>query len=227
MNEKAKALILVVEDDRRLSHANCYALESEGYDAIAAYTLAEARAALKCNSPDIILLDVKLPDGSGFDLCREIREATGAYIIFLTSVRESSGELEGLVAGGDDYLKKPYGVELLFERIKKGLRHNRKAQQMIKRGSLTLDIVASQAYMDDNDLVLTQKEFALLLTLIQYEGQNMNAADLYERVWKSPMNDDNQAVKIAISRLRSKIEDSGFTVSFDKRKNGYSFSIKS
>jgi DNA-binding response OmpR family regulator len=226
MFENRKALILIVEDDKRLSHANCYALESEGYEVRAAFTLAEARGLLNDISPDVILLDVKLPDGSGFDLCREIRETTGAYIIFLTSVRESSGELEGLVAGGDDYLKKPYGIELLYERIKKGLRHERKTPQLIKRGSLTLDILVSRAYMDGKDLVLTQKEFLLLYTLAQNEGQNMSAEELYDKVWKSPLNDDNQAVKIAISRLRNKIEGSGFTVSFDKRKNGYSFGVK-
>jgi DNA-binding response OmpR family regulator len=142
-------------------------------------------------------------------------------------VRESSGELEGLVAGGDDYLRKPYGIELLYERIKKGLRHERKSPQMITRGSLTLDIVASRAYMNDKDLVLTPKEFALFYSLVQNEGQYMGADELYEKVWKSPMNNDNQAVKIAISRLRNKIEGSGFTVSFDKRKNGYFFGVKS
>ena len=94
--------------------------------------------------------------------------------------------------------------------------------EVIKRGSLTVDVLASRAYIDDNDLFLTQKELALLYTLIQNEGQILSAKELYERVWNSPMNGDNKALKITLSRLRGKIEGSGFTVSFDKRQKGYS-----
>ena len=92
----------------------------------------------------------------------------------------------------------------------------------IKRGSLTLDVLTSRAYMDGNDLLLTQKELALLYVLIQNEGRIMSAKELYERVWNSPMNSDNKALKITLSRLRGKIEGSGFKVSFDKQGKGYS-----
>jgi DNA-binding response OmpR family regulator len=219
----SKTLILIVEDDKRLSHINRHALESEGYEVQAVFTLEKARTLLKSITPDVILLDVKLPDGTGFDLCREIRGETDAYIIFLTSVQESSGEMEGLVVGGDDYLRKPYDIDLLFERVKKGLRHERKASQFIRRGSLTLDIIALRADMNGRDLLLAGKEFSVLLLLIENEGQTMSAEYLYEKVWKQPMNKDSQSVRSVVLRLRKKLEDSGFTVNYDKSNNSYCF----
>ena len=222
MNDNGRPLVMIVEDDKRLSHINCYALESEGYEVRVAYTLAEARGALKDISPDVILLDVKLPDGSGFDLCREIREDIGAYIIFLTSVRESSGELEGLVAGGDDYLRKPYGIELLCARVKKGLRQEWKAPQIIRHGLLTLDVIASQAYIGGEDLALTKKEFALLSLFVQNESRAISAETLYEKIWGQPMGSDANAIRKQVSRLRKKLAGTGLTVSTE-RGEGYCF----
>ncbi|WP_461248896.1 response regulator transcription factor, partial [Treponema sp. R6D11] len=125
---------------------NRRALESEGYEVTTASTLKEARFLIEDGDPDVIILDIKMPDGSGIDFCREIRERSAASIIFLTSVTESSGELEGLVAGGDDYLRKPYGIELLRSRVKKALQHERKVPHSIMRGPFTLHIVAAQAF---------------------------------------------------------------------------------
>lgn len=118
MNETSKPLVLIVEDDKSLNLINRRALESEGYAVQSAYALAEARETLSRLDPDVILLDIKLPDGSGIDLCREIREKTGAQIIFLTSVTEAGFELEAFRAGGNDYIRKPYGIDLLRERVK-------------------------------------------------------------------------------------------------------------
>lgn len=227
MNENQKPLILVVEDGKRLNLVNRYALESEGYAVQSAFTLAEAHSILKNVSPDVILLDVKLPDGSGFDLCREIRETTTAHIIFLTSVMESSGEMEGLIAGGDDYLRKPYRIELLRERVKSVLRRrdmesNKASPQTITKGSLTLDIVASQVFVNGVDLLLQPKEFALLLFLVQNEGKTMSAEYIYEKVWRQSMAGDKNAVQSAIYRLRKKIEHTGYDISMTRRK-GYTF----
>jgi two-component system alkaline phosphatase synthesis response regulator PhoP len=212
VNEDAKPRILIVEDDRRLSLINSRALESEGYEVKAVFTLNEARFMLEETAPDVILLDVKLPDGSGFDLCREIRERTAAHIIFLTSVTETEGELEGLVAGGDDYLRKPYGIALLRERVRKALQKERKAPQFITRGSLTLYIVAAQAFVGGEDLRLTRREFAALLLLAQNEGKMLSAEYIYEKAWGQPMAGDKNAVQMVLSRLRNKIESAGYTI---------------
>ena len=221
MSDTSNALVLIVEDDKRLSHVNCHALKSEGYEVKAAYTLAGARFLLESISPDVILLDVKLPDGSGFDLCREIRENTNAYIIFLTSVTGSSGELEGLTSGGDDYLRKPYGIELLCERVKKGLRHAKPAQQ-IQKGSLMIDMVSGQVFLNGNDLPLSPKEFKLLSLFAQSEGEIIDMEYLYEKAWGQPLVGSTGALTTMIYRLRKKIEGSGYDI-VAQRGEGYCF----
>ena len=209
-----KFKVLIVEDDKNLSSINRRALESEGYEVHAAHTAAEARGLLKDAAFDVILLDVKLPDGTGFELCREIRPETAAHIIFLTSVRESEGEMEGLDAGGNDYLRKPYKIELLRKRVSNAVKNRPAAieQKTVKRGSLMLDIMANQAFIDGNDLLLSQKEFAVLLFLIKNEGQTKSAEIIYENAWGQPMGNDKNAVQVAVSRLRKKIEPAGYSI---------------
>ena len=224
METKTKPLILVVEDDERLNKINSYALKSEGYEVISVSTLEMARSVLSNASPDIILLDVKLPDGNSFDFCREIRPSTTAHIVFLTAVTESAGELEGLVAGGDDYLKKPYGIELLYERIKKGLNQKQIASQRIIRGSLTLDIVSSRAFIGNEDLLLSKNEFTLLHLLIRNEGKTIPTDHIYEKIWNQTVTDNDSSVKNTVYRLRKKLgEDYNYTISYDTEANGYIF----
>jgi DNA-binding response OmpR family regulator len=228
MNEK-KALILIVEDDERLNNIHKYLLESEGYDVITAHALEEARILLVNNSPDLILLDVMLPDGRGFDFCREIRPTTSAHIIFLTAVTDPNSEMEGLEAGGDDYLRKPYGIELLCKRVEIGLRQKQKSKSdvrnLITRGSLTLEPASERAFIDGKDLSFSHKEFMLLLYLIENEGQVIAIEELYANIWKKESaGDDKNAIQVVVSRVRKKIERSGYGI-FLKRGKGYSFEV--
>jgi len=222
MDGNVRPLILIVEDDKRLSLINCRALEAEGYEIKTAFTLKEARFLIEDGDPDVILLDVMLPDGSGLNFCREIRKRTCASIIFLTSIIETESELEGLVAGGDDYLRKPYGIKLLRARVKNALKKERKAPQFITRGPFTLYIVAAQAFVNGEDLLLTQKEFAVLLLLAQNEGKILSAEYIYEKVWGYAALSDKNAIQMTISRLRSKIEKTDYTIATYRRK-GYAF----
>ena len=224
MND-VKPLILIVEDDKHLSRINSYVLESEGYKVIQAFTLDEARSALLFNTPNVILLDVKLPDGSGFDFCREIRETTDAHIIFLTSAVGSLDEMEGLIAGGDEYLRKPYRTELLRERVKKVLsKQEKEKESVIKRGNLTLDYFSGKVFINDVDINLSKKEFSLLLLFMQEIGKVQKADFLYDKIWGQPMNDNPQAIKSAISRLRAKLEESGYTI-INEYGGGYRFDV--
>ena len=228
MSGESKNLILIVEDNKRLSHVNRLALESEDYDVRAAFTIAEARTMLETISPDVILLDVKLPDGSGFDLCREIRPHTAAFIIFLTSVREASGEMEGLDAGGNDYLRKPYGIEMLRRRVKNAVLHkdlsakSQSTAQFITKGSLSIDNIARRAYVNGLDLGLQPMEYGVLFFLMQNEGKTMSAEVIYEKVWGQPLNDNKNALEKRVSRLRKSIEGSGYIIHMQRCK-GYCF----
>jgi DNA-binding response OmpR family regulator len=228
--DNLKTSILVVEDDKTLSLLNCMALKSEGYDVAAAYTLHEARTLLQEITPDIILLDIKLPDGDGVDLCREIRGETDAHIIFLTSDSTAESEMVGLTVGGNDYLRKPYDVALLRQRVKNAVSQKlmqktpreARSDEFIHKGNLTLDVALGKAFIDGQQLQFSQQDYRLLLLLVKNEGQTMSAESLYKTIWKRPMNEDSGAAKQAISRLRAKIEGSGYTITF-KRGEGYMF----
>jgi DNA-binding response OmpR family regulator len=224
MSDGKKISVLIVEDDKRLNYINRHALESEGYKARVAFTLTEARSVLAGFSPDVILLDVKLPDGSGFDFCREIREKTAAHIIFLTSVTGVDGELEGLTAGGNDYLRKPYSIDLLLKRVQNAALIKDKAEppQTIKKGSLMFDLVASRAFMDGVDLLLTPREFSLLLFLAQNEAKAIRAEILYAKAWNAPLIGDKNTLQATVSKLRRKIEPSGYGIT-TLRGQGYAF----
>ena len=216
MNENGDALILIVEGNARLSNINRRALEAEGYKVRATYTLAKARAILKDASPDVILLEVKLPDGSGFDLCREIRRTTSAHIIFLTSAKEAEDEMEGLDSGCNDYLRKPYNIEMLRKRvnntiISRGLLTATKAKN-IECGLLTLDIVSRKAFINNVDILLSQKEFSVLLLFAKNKGNILEIEKIYECCWGQSMANDKNAVKKTVSRLRNKIKKSGCVI---------------
>ena len=212
MNDNGKGLIVIVEDDVQLNKINRRALKSEGYDVLSVYTIAEARDIINNNAPDVILLDVKLPDGSGFDLCREIRPKTAAHIIFLTSIGEADGEMEGLDAGGNDYLRKPYKLELLRKRVNNAIKNKKleaakEQPQTFVTGNLTLDIIAGHAYVEGVDLLLTPTEFALLYLLAQNENKVLSTEDIYEKVWRQSMQGNKGAVQKRLSGLRTKLID--------------------
>jgi DNA-binding response OmpR family regulator len=219
-----EGVILLVEDDRGLNDANRRALELRRYTVHSALTLGEARGRLDEAEPDVILLDVMLPDGDGFAFCQEIREKTQAHILFLTAKTEHEDMVRGLTDGGDDYITKPFHVEELLARVEAAMRRRRIGVpvQTITKGSLTLDVVAAQAFAGGRDLLLSQKEFAILLLLAQNEGKVMSAGAIYEKVWGLPMADDRNAVQTALSKLRKKIKHTGYDISA-VRGQGYMF----
>jgi len=218
-------VILLVEDNVDLNNANRRALELRHYTAHAAFTLAQAREYLKETDPDIILLDVMLPDGDGFAFCNEIRGKTQAHILFLTAKTEHDDMVRGLMTGGDDYITKPFHAEELLTRIGAVMRRRKMdiPLKRITRGRLTLNLVSDQAFVDGEDLLLSQKEFSILCLLAQNEGSVLGAEHIYESVWGQPIGNDKNAVQMAISRLRGKITPAGYGISA-VRGSGYVFS---
>ena len=220
-----KGLVLLVEDNDGLNRSNSRMLTMRGYNVAAALTLAEARLRLAEAQSDIILLDVELPDGNGIDFCEEIRGRTTAHILFLTAKLEHENMVQGLNNGGDDYITKPFHPEELLARIDAAMRRrmiDKKPVHVITKGALTLDIMATQAFIGGEDLALTPKEFSLLLLLVQNEGNILSAEFVYEKAWNQPLNGDKNSIRIAISRLRSKIESAGYIIQ-TLRGQGYVF----
>jgi len=217
-------VVLLVEDDADLNEANRRALELRRYKVRTARTLAEARTQLGREEPDVILLDVMLPDGDGFDFCARIRDRTRAHVLFLTAKTEHADLVRGLATGGDDYIVKPFHIEELLARVDAAMRRRRMGLpvQTLRKGRLVLDILAGRALVDGRDLALTQKEFALLLLFAENENKLMTAEHVYQKVWGSPMAGDRNAVQTSISRLRKKVAPAGYVIEA-RRGRGYVF----
>ena len=217
--------ILLVEDNIELNIANSRALKLRGYTVLTAENLTKASEILRSEEPDIILLDVMLPDGDGIAFCEKIREKTAAHIIFLSAKTKHEDMMCGLKNGGDDYIAKPFHPEELLIRIESAMRRRRMEKapiQTIKKGMLTLDILATQAFINEEDLVLTPKEFSLLLLFVQNEEKLISAENVYEKAWNLPLGADRNSLKVTISRLRQKLEPAGYVIS-SLRGQGYVF----
>lgn len=193
-----------------------------GYEVISALTIAHARSAIQKQMPDLFVLDIMLPDGSGLDFLAELRRHTRAPVLLLTGLTTPKDIVRGLTAGGDDYLAKPYDFGVLLARVEALLRRAEKIPEKLVRGRLCLDVAADVATFDGNDLLLTQKEFLLLQIFVQNEGRFITAEYLYEKVWKQPMTGDSNALRSTLKRLRAKLEGSGYCIALSKGE-GYQF----
>ncbi len=214
--------ILLIEDNEKILQGNERMLRRRGYEVVTALTLADARNAMKGQLPDLLVLDIMLPDGSGLDFMGELRQHSRVPVLLLTGLTTPEDIVRGLNAGGDDYLAKPYDFAVLLARIEALLRRAEHVPEQLTKGRLCLDVTADVATLDGADLLLTPKEFALLLLFTQNEGCFISADYLYEKVWKQPMASDSNALKSALKRLRAKLEGSGYCIVLSKGK-GYQF----
>jgi len=222
MNRKT---ILLVEDDKKVQSFNKRLLAGEGFAVQTAITLADAGAFLARQTPDIIVLDIGMPDGNGVDFLKELRHTSTIPVLMLTGYGESSDVLKGFDSGCDDYLKKPYKFTELLARIKRLLYRVELVPETVTRGRLTLKPAPMIALLDGEDILLTQKEFSLLMLFTQNEGKTMNAEYIYEKVWGREMLGDDRALQQRISSLREKIEESGYVIA-TVRGEGYRFEQK-
>lgn len=214
--------ILLVEDNEQIMRGNERMLTRRGYTVATALTLGEARKAVAARMPALIVLDIMLPDGSGLDFMGEIRRNSKIPILLLTGLTTNEDIVRGLTAGGDDYLAKPYDFGVLLARVEALLRRSEQIPERLTRDRLSLDVAAGVATLDGTDLLLTQKEFALLLIFTQNEGRFISAEYLYEKAWKQSMEGDSNALKSALKRLRAKLEGSGYCIVLSKGE-GYQF----
>lgn len=227
---ETKGFILLVEDNTQLNIANRRALELSGYTVAAVETVTDAWQCLKKLNPDIILLDVMLPDGDGVDLCREIRQLSKAHIIFLTAKTEYEDLSRGLTAGGDDYIRKPFHPLELLDRIEAAMRRQKMGTQqtptLLTRGPLTLDVTATRVYLSGTDMLLSQKEFSLLSLFLQNEGQSLNKEFIYQTVWGQPLADNSRALYTMVSKLKKKLDPCQKTIRIQAvRGDGYKLNV--
>ena len=215
--------ILLVEDDPGITRLNRGLFEGAGYRVKEANSLSQAAWVLNEETPDLIVLDVMLPDGNGVDFCHSLRSESDKPPILFLSVKKQAPEIvEGFRAGGDGYLPKPYDIDVLLANAEALIRRSEQIVPRLIKGGLELDLVSDAAYLYGEDMMLTQKEFALLLLFAQTPGKAMSPEYLYERVWKKPMIDDDCAVKNTVYRLRKKLKPTGMDIVFQRNK-GYIF----
>jgi len=215
--------LLMVEDEPRIQANNKKILEREGYALRQAYTLAEARKIMEEEQPRAIVLDIQLPDGSGLKFLHELREASNTVpVLVLTAMGTKEDVVRGLESGGDDYLSKPYDPLEFLKRVQALLRRASTIPDTLTIGRLKLDIPSDTAYIDGEDMCLSQKEFALLRLFIQRPEKMLGADYIYEKVWGQEMAGDENALRTIVSRLRKKLTDSGYTIAVE-RGEGYVF----
>ena len=216
------ATILLIEDNPHIMTINRKTLGMAGYRVLEAETVSEGRALFEKENPDLIVLDILLPDGDGLSFCEELRGDSKTPILFLTALGQKQEKIAGLRAGGDDYLPKPYDIDELVERIDALLRRAGYVPEVITKGNLTVKIPSNEAFINDKNLQLSPKEFSLLVIFMQNENRLFSDDYLYGKVWGRPMLDDKQAVQTAVSRLRRKIVNAGYDIANIKGK-GYIF----
>lgn len=201
--------ILIVEDDIIIGGGVKLFLESKGFICKCVNTAAEARAAL-AEAYSLVLLDITLPDGNGLELCREIREKSRTPIIFLTANDTEEQMIEGFQQGCDDYIAKPFSVELLYRRIVAVMRRSQSAGtgDVFAYGGLSVDMARMQAMKNGEAIKLSAMEYKLLELLIRNKGQVLTRELILERLWDCNGNYvDENTLRVLIRRLRQKIEN--------------------
>jgi DNA-binding response OmpR family regulator len=164
-----------------------------------------------------------LPDGSGLDFLNELKnQGTNIPVLLLTALSESRDEVIALEEGADDYLAKPYENNVLAARLEALLRCAGRVPETVTKGALKLETFSGQALLNGESLNLTRKEFDIILLLAQNEDSLLSTELIYEKVWGQPLIDDNNAIRTVLSRLRTKIEHSGYVIE-PLRGKGYIF----
>ncbi len=204
-----KPRVLVVEDEEAISEPLGEHLAREGFDPAIAGTIEEARGLLQQAPPDLILLDVMLPDGDGRDLCREIRRTSDVPIIMLTARGEEVDKIVGLELGADDYVVKPFSAGELVARMRAIMRRGRGTARKgpVTVGPLTLDPAARTVTKRDEPVELAAKEFDLLHLLMTNAGQVCTREQIMDEVWDPHWFGPTKTLDVHVSWLRKKIED--------------------
>jgi DNA-binding response OmpR family regulator len=203
--------ILLVEDDKTIVMGLEYSLQQEGYDVISCCNAKDAEKAVHWQAFDLALLDLSLPDGSGYDICRQIREKSDVPIVFLTACDDEVNVVMGLDMGADDYITKPFRVRELMSRLRGVLRRAEKSDETkdeLRLGLLVINTRQARVTRDGEELLLTALEYRLLLTFAVHPGQVLSRTQLLEGIWDiaGDFVSDN-TLSVYVRRLREKIED--------------------
>ncbi|MER0139922.1 response regulator transcription factor [Bacillus safensis subsp. safensis] len=231
---KHQSKVLMIDDEKEILELINTVLTREGIDrVITASTARDGLTKFHQEQPDLVILDIMLPDGEGYDICRQIRETSHVPIIFLSAKGEESDKIVGLAIGGDDYITKPFSPKEVAYRVKAQLRRlsylqSSQADSVIKKGPFELN--EQQAELTKNGAVieLTPKELLLMTYFLQHPNRIISKETLYQTVWGEDFFGSDNTVMVHIRRLREKIENSPSTPEFlvTVKGLGYKFVVK-
>jgi len=206
------ARILVVEDEESLADTVSYNLEREGYSVAVA---SDGRAALdrfRSENPSLVILDLMLPEMSGLDVCRQIRQISNVPIIMVTAKDSEADKVSGLELGADDYVTKPFSVRELVSRVRAhlrraGMRSDEPGADVLTGGPVSLDVAKHEVLVDGQTVGFPPKEFELLEAFLRRQGRLLTRDFLIEEVWGAGYFGDTKTLDVHVKRLRKKVEE--------------------
>lgn len=201
--------ILIVDDEPPIRRLLRKTLEVQNFRTVEAADGREALDALRREKPDLIILDLGLPDIDGLEVIKTVRQTSPAPIVILSSRGDEAGKVAALDLGADDYVTKPFGVSELMARVRAALRHRLQeqgSQSLFQSGDLTVDLVHRRVTVGGSDVRLSPKEYDILQQMVLHAGKVLTHRHLIHEVWRGAENIDVQALRVFIRQLRQKIE---------------------
>ena len=203
--------ILIIEDDKSISELQKDYLEMSGYEVVCAFDGDKGLDYIKNDTFDLIILDLMLPEKDGFDILREVSDSKQIPILIVSAKNEETYKIKGLNLGANDYITKPFGMGELVARVNSHIKTYEKFKHSSKRkliiaGALSIDKQDRRVYIDDIEVFLTQKEFDLLLFLVENPNRVFSKDELYERVWGYDSLSDATTITVHIARIREKVD---------------------
>jgi len=226
-----KELILLIEDEPQMRRFLRVTLQSHGYRLIEAASGQEGLMQATTRSPDVLLLDLGLPDMDGIEITRKIREWSEVPIIVISAREQEMDKVKALDAGADDYLTKPFGADELFARIRVALRHMAlrvagQREPVFIVDDLKVDLSSRQVFLKDKEIHLTPIEYRLLAVLVKYAGKVVTHTQLLKEVWGPVYADQQQYLHVYMSQLRRKLESEPARPRFLINEPGVGYRLK-
>lgn len=197
--------IIIVEDNEEIGGLLVDFLEAEGYDTYLAVTGEEALEVYAMEGAKLVILDIMLPGIDGFVVCSKIRECANTPIIIVSAKDSKEDKLNGLLLGADDYIEKPYDIDILLAKVK-GIFKRRYSTEEIVDGNIRLDKAGRHLYVDERELTVTAKELDLLLYFMENKGKVLPKEELFNKIWGFDSDSEPQTLTVHIKWLREKLE---------------------
>ena len=221
--------ILLVEDDKTIAMGLEFSLIEEGFNVILCHNVADGKRALSEHKADLCIFDLSLPDGSGYELCKQARTMWDLPVIILTACDEEVNVVMGLELGADDYITKPFRIRELMARIQTVMRRYRKenaSKNIIELGNIRINTLDAKVYRNGQEVSLTALEYRLLLTFANHEGQVLSRNQLLEGIWDVAgdfVNDNT--LTVYIKRIREKLEEDPQNPAIIKTVRGLGYKV--